>query len=407
MKILLISANTLKTPYPVYPLGLDYVAGAIAGAHDVRILDMNDPDGQASLVETLVQYAPDLVGLSLRNIDSTEKSDQEGFIGAYANLMKTIRKLSKAPVVLGGSGFSLFPDELMKALGADYGIVGEGERFPELLQSLNKDQPAPCSPGILKRGFAASIPPPWTKPLTLDFAQPKPHRDYYVKHGGMLNLQTKRGCSFRCIYCTYPHIEGRVLRFTAPVEAADTAMRLQKSGAAYLFITDSVFNSNIQHSLEVAEAFIRAGLSIPWGAFFAPTQTPKGYFKRLRAAGLTHVEFGTESLSAAMLKTYKKPFVPVHVVETHRQAVEEGLHVAHYLLLGGPGENHDTVEETLSQAETLNRSVFFFFALCVFIRIRNSTAWPSKRGLLPRIKASFDLFFTGRRKSPARRSFSR
>ena len=30
MKVLLVSANTLKEPYPVYPLGLDYVSGAIA-----------------------------------------------------------------------------------------------------------------------------------------------------------------------------------------------------------------------------------------------------------------------------------------------------------------------------------------------------------------------------------------
>ena len=41
MKVLLISANTLTQPYPVYPLGLDYVAGAIANDHKVQIADMN------------------------------------------------------------------------------------------------------------------------------------------------------------------------------------------------------------------------------------------------------------------------------------------------------------------------------------------------------------------------------
>ena len=85
MKILLISANTVKTPYPVYPLGLDYVAGAIGEAHDVRVLDMNDPIDQASLNEILVHYAPDVVGVSLRNIDSSEQSNREGFFGAYRN----------------------------------------------------------------------------------------------------------------------------------------------------------------------------------------------------------------------------------------------------------------------------------------------------------------------------------
>ena len=112
MRILLISANTVKTPYPVYPLGLDYVAGALGESHDVRILDMNDPAAQVSLKETLVRYAPDVVGLSLRNIDSSERSNREGFFGAYQQLMKTIRKHTRAPVILGGSGFSLFPDDL-------------------------------------------------------------------------------------------------------------------------------------------------------------------------------------------------------------------------------------------------------------------------------------------------------
>ena len=381
MKILLISANTVKTPYPVYPLGLDYVTGALGEAHDVRVLDMNDPIEQASLKETLVRCAPDVVGLSLRNIDSSEQSNKEGFFGAYLQLMKTIRKHTKAPIILGGSGFSLFPDELMEVLGADYGIVGEGERLPELLQAMEEGRVDSFSPeilktGIVKKGVKATIPPPWEKPFKRDFLRQKPYKEYYIKNGGMLNLQTKRGCNFRCIYCTYPHIEGKVLRFIPPEEVAHTAMRLQESGAGYLFITDSAFNSDYRHSTAVAEAFIRAGLSIPWGAFFAPTRPPEGYFQLLREAGLTHVEFGTESLSAKMLKTYRKPFVPAEVSQTHQRAIDAGLHVAHYLLLGGPGENRGTVEETLSQIETLKRSVFFFFALCVSILIRRFTKWP-------------------------------
>ena len=40
-KVLLISANMMKQPYAVYPLGLDYVAGALQPDYEVRILDMN------------------------------------------------------------------------------------------------------------------------------------------------------------------------------------------------------------------------------------------------------------------------------------------------------------------------------------------------------------------------------
>ena len=177
----------------------------------------------------------------------------------------------------------------------------------------------------------------------------------------MLNLQTKRGCSLNCIYCTYPHIEGAAQRLISPEEVADTARQLQAAGAKYFFITDSTFNTDYAHTLNVAQAFRKAGVSIPWGAFFTPTRIPDGYFRNLRNAGLTHVEFGTESLSNPVLAAYRKPFQRRHVFAAHQSAIDAGLHVAHYFLLGGPGENTDTLEETLSGTRTLKKSAFFFF----------------------------------------------
>jgi len=41
MKVLLISANTTHAPHPVYPLGLDYLIGALTPRHEVQILDVN------------------------------------------------------------------------------------------------------------------------------------------------------------------------------------------------------------------------------------------------------------------------------------------------------------------------------------------------------------------------------
>ena len=132
-------------------------------------------------------------------------------------------------------------------------------------------------------------------------------------------------------------------------------------GAKFIFITDSVFNADYDHSSEVAKAFGRVKLGIPWGGFFAPTKPPPGYYHRLVETGLTHVEFGTDTLSNQLLKTYQKPFGVAQVLKAHRAAREAGSHVAHYLILGGPGENPDTLEETLSNVDKLHRSVLFFF----------------------------------------------
>ena len=388
MKLLLISANTLTAPYPVYPLGLDYVAEAVSPPHQVKIVDLNHLDTTGKLVQAITAYMPEVIGVALRNIDNTDTSDPQGFIGYYRHLIETIRGTSKAPIVLGGSGFTIFPSEMMTALDADFGIIGEGERLKELLDALERQQDTSRLPGVISKNCDAPIPEPWDRSFSRQIDATHPHLPYYISRGGMLNLQTKRGCSFNCIYCTYPHIEGHQLRPIPPQEVAQTAVDLQHAGAKYLFITDSAFNVDYTHSLAVGEAFKAAGLSIPWGAFFAPTMPPEGYFQRLAAAGLSHVEFGTESMSDTMLKNYRKPFRKKHVLAAHDAALEAGLYVAHYFLLGGPGEDPESLNETLTNIDKLKKTVLFFFC---GIRIYPHTALYDIALESGQISASQDL----------------
>ena len=265
----------------------------------------------------------------------------------------------------------------MQALGADYGIAGEGEAFAELLDALEKKADLAAVAGLVTGESAPVSYRPWTGKMARSFDAIATHTKYYLSYGGMLNLQTKRGCPFRCSYCTYPHIEGHKMRFFEPAEIARQARELQEAGAKYIFITDSAFNASYGHSLQVARAFRDAGLTIPWGGFFAPTVPPDGYYKELAEAGLTHVEFGTESLCSVTLGNLQKPFSPAEVMLSHRQALEAGLFVAHYFLLGGPGETPGTLRETLKGADELERAVFFFFC---GIRIYPHTLIRCRRG---------------------------
>ena len=361
MKILLVSANTLKVPYPVYPLGLDYVAGALDSRCQSKIVDMNEFANPAELIDVLKTYSPDFVGVSIRNIDNTDTINSRDFLAEYKDLVRMIRENSPALLILGGSGFTVFPREFMRALDADYGIAGEGEKLPLLLQALENNADVRSVPGIVTKETASVVYEPWEKEIKRHFDPLSPHTNFYLAKGGMLNLQTKRGCPFHCSYCTYPHIEGSRMRFFPPREIAQKARNLQDAGAKYIFITDSAFNASYEHSRQVADAFISAGISVPWGGFFAPTNAPADYFPALAAAGLSHVEFGTEALADTMLANLQKPFNVDNVLAAHDQARQAGLHIAHYFLFGGPGESAHTLQETMENAEKLEKSVFFFF----------------------------------------------
>lgn len=358
MKILLISPNTHTTPYPVYPIGLDYVAGALDKKHQVTIADLNIVEKDA-LQQLIIEFSPDIIGLSLRNVDNTEIGNPLFFIEKQKELLSWLRSLSQAVIVCGGAGFTILAREIFDKLQPDYGIVGEGERFAQLVDALENDLPVDNIPGLITATHSED-PVPWKGQQSRSLAT-NDHTQFYVDHGGMLNLQSKRGCSFQCIYCPYPHIEGSKHRRVDAKIVAETALNLQKQGAKYFFITDSAFNSDISHSLQVAEAFRELGVTIPWGGFFAPIKLPTDYFTTLKACGLSHIEFGTESLSDVMLKNYQKPFRVKDVFAAHKQAVEADIHVAHYFLLGGPGESGQTLAETLDKVEELQKTVHFFF----------------------------------------------
>jgi len=147
MKVLLISANRLVSPYPVYPMGLDYVAGALS-RHRVKILDMN-LHSRDSLFTVIDQFQPEVVGISMRNIDNNDAADPYGFMNEYKTLVNAVRNRTRAVLVVGGTGFSIFPEQIMAALSVDYGIVGEGERMAGLLDALEKGEAVDTLPGVV------------------------------------------------------------------------------------------------------------------------------------------------------------------------------------------------------------------------------------------------------------------
>jgi len=258
-------------------------------------------------------------------------------------------------VVLGGSGFTLMPKEILHFLGADGGIIGEGEEaFP-----LALTEGADFSPSRLKeflpRGKKVLLGPAVIQDLD---SLPSPDwaslelKNYFQK-GGMGNLQTKRGCPFSCAYCTYPLIEGRNVRVRSPQRVADEAEALLGQGVQNAFLVDNIFNFPEGHARAVCRAFAERALPLQWSCYAHP-----GYFSRalaedMKRAGCTGVEFGTDSGSPRVLARLGKNFSPDDARQASRFAREAGLEVCHSLSLGGPGETEETLEETFRLMEEI------------------------------------------------------
>ncbi|MCC7374863.1 MAG: cobalamin-dependent protein [Verrucomicrobiales bacterium] len=361
-RILLISLNRCTAPDPVFPLGLTCVASALRRAgHAVEWLDVQQPT--ASLETQIDRFQPHIIGLSLRNIDDVLIRVREVYFPEIAEFCSRIRQRSTALIVLGGSGFSVFPEQLLQASGADFGIHGEGEiAFPALIEALQSNVDPSGIPGLvhLRDGVASAnptTPTPLTQPIESS-DRPDALLAHYLKASGTLNVQTQRGCGHACCYCTYPVIEGRQNRRRPPDQIAEEFIQLARRGARYLFIVDSIFNSSETHIVETCEALLRQRSTVAWGCFLRPQGLNADLLRLMKRAGLTHAEFGSDSLSDPVLHEYGKRFRFEDVLQADEAARAAGVDRCHFLICGGPGETFETLDQTHAHAAQLDGAVF-------------------------------------------------
>ena len=155
MRVLLIAANTEKINVLPLPLGLHYVAAATQDkGHDVLMLDlMMHADFRLTLSETIKSFRPDVIGISIRNIDDQVMHGARFLLDDVKKVVLYCRSVSTAPIVLGGAGYSIFPEAVLDYLETDMGIQGEGESvFPQLLERLERSADLAGLPGLYLKG---------------------------------------------------------------------------------------------------------------------------------------------------------------------------------------------------------------------------------------------------------------
>ena len=358
--VLLFSINQCNEPYPVFPLGLAHIDAALRRAgYKTEWFDYqvdNEP-----LRDLIQRTGPDYIGISLRNIDDVVIKKRETYFGELIALCRELRSLTACPVILGGSGFSIFPERLLALSAADFGIHGQGEQsFVELLDALAGKRDYSVIPGLVYRsGNQVIVNPQRCKKETAISLPERPTRlaDFYLRKSSMLNVQTQRGCAYKCCYCTYPVIEGRHYYRRDPEEVAEEFVQLQRSGAKYVFIVDSVFNSSEAHVTNICEAILRKNVQLRWGCFLRPKNLSARLMHLMARAGLAHIEFGTDSFCDSVLRDYGKHFTFDDILSSSEWARQAKVEYCHFLVCGGPGETIDTLRASFENSRRLKDAV--------------------------------------------------
>lgn len=365
MRVLLLYSNQSRELVPAPPIGLSYVASAArAAGHEVRLLDLAfAADLLGELALAIADFAPEVVGLSIRNIDNVIQQRFESPLQLLQEQVALIRARARAadgrpvPLVLGGPAISILAEDALSAFGADYAVVGEGEEaFPALLAAIAQGRLPTHLPGVCY--WRDGVPVRNPSALLAGFAQ-SGMQDWiawqrYEQAGGTWPIQTKRGCPMSCVYCAYPLVEGRRFRQREPAEVVDEIARvLRDVGPRTFEFVDSTFNLPARHAIAICEEILRRGVKAKFTAMgINPLDVPGELFPLMKRAGFNSMMITPEAASATMLDNLGKGFTLQHVERCRALAHASGLKSMWFFMLGGPGETMASCEESIRFAET-------------------------------------------------------
>jgi radical SAM superfamily enzyme YgiQ (UPF0313 family) len=359
MNVLLVSANTETVNMVPLPLGLNCVAVAARSAgHNVRLLDLMGTGDHARTIQNAVStMKPDLIGVSVRNVDNQRMLEPRFLLEPVREIIALCRNVGTVPIVVGGAGFSIFPQAVLRYLKADLGMCGEGEAaFVALLTALERGDDLSGIAGIcFPDGRVVRKTAGHTGLASLPFPDPSL---WSVPAGAGADIwipfQTRRGCPLKCSYCSTPALEGTAIR-THPVASVITALeRHVAAGFNRFYFVDNTFNLPPRYAKVLCRAIISAGLGIQWRCILYPGFVNEETVRLMAEAGCVEISLGFESGCPDILRNLNKKFTVEQVRATAALFKQYGIRRNGFLLLGGPGETRETVLESLAFADSLD-----------------------------------------------------
>jgi radical SAM superfamily enzyme YgiQ (UPF0313 family) len=378
MRLLFVATNRSRAAMLPMPLGLASIIAQIdESRHKINALDLMFCDQpEAELNRTLAWFEPHIIALSIRNLDNQNCLNTQYYLPLEKKFIELCRKNSRATIIIGGPAFTVSPVAVFKYLEPDFGVVGEGETvFPQLVDRIDQGSDFTDLPGLVWRNAGGIQHNPHGFVADLDALKP-PRRDLfdnhrYAKERSMANIVVKQGCSFGCLYCDGPHVMGKQWRMKSPQTVAAELESIQKDiGVKMVYFNDAIFNYPQEHAKSVCQAIIDRGLRIYWVATLHPGFVDKPLLNLMKKAGCVAVSPSCDACSENMLQVMRKGFTKDQLKSCLIMLEEMEISYTLWLLFGAPGENKETVQESIRFLEERKPMMLDF---CAGIRLMPHT----------------------------------
>jgi hypothetical protein len=366
MKVLLISANTLASS----PAGPAYVAGAaLEAGHTVEVFEcLFARDLAAELKAHVTRFAPDVIGISIRLVHAYVIDETAKFNTRHLDLrlqvkqvIDCIRRVTSVPIVLGGPGFNYYARDWLEYLDLDYGIRGEADfSFPLYLKLLEEGGDITTVPGCVYRRDEQILKTPRQRVEALDETAFPAYElfdlERYNQHGISPAIFTKRGCAFRCNYCPYRSLEGARYRLKSPQRVVDEIQHVQRvKNPKMIMFCENNFNAPKRHAEAICREILARKLDVRWGTGdLRPMGITDDFCRLLKDSGCNYLNLSVESGSDAMLARMRRGYTLADIRDSFACLEKAGIPFGASLMIGAPGENSETVAESLALIDSFS-----------------------------------------------------
>lgn len=345
------ASRNQKPDFP--PPGIAYLgAAAYQAGHDVLLID-GSLQNIAQIVKDTREFSPDLIGVTCWTID-------RNMVWQLCTTLKAI--IPKAFLVLGGPHATMYPEHIFKKTHASAVILGEGEKtFAELLTALANNRDLKDIPGIALRGpDGSALYTPARPPIqTLDSVQLPYYAGFrrfnFMQYAGFPPLPgptaaviSSRGCVFDCSYCASVRFWGRKWRARSSESVLEEISWLvEKHGIRSVYFFDDNFPVNKKRALAICEGIISNKWDLKWACCSHVKMVDRELLNIMKASGCMTIDFGVESGSNKVLKNINKRQTQKDIEKAFDLTHKCGILPRSYLMVGSPGENESTIDETI------------------------------------------------------------
>lgn len=344
MKILLVAPPYALLGRYFFPVGIAYVSAMLKkhGFHVVCCNSALEDDWQEAFRNALAREKPDVLGIG-------SLTPSYPFVKWMFETAK--HELPGLVTVLGGGILSSEP-EVFESLGADIGVVGEGEATSvELMHTLEQGGDLSAVAGLLYRDAEGktrrTAPRAFIEDLdTVPIPDYEGFRfDICHAHQKTHDMVSSRGCPFHCTFCFSALGRGKYRAHSIDYVIREIRHLVDTYGVQKFGLMDEVFALRKERILEFC-AKVRP-FGIKWYTQLRVGVVDAGLLESMREAGCETVFYGLESMCPEVLRSMNKKLKPAEIEHALELTYQSRMDSFGNFIFGDPAETTETAWETL------------------------------------------------------------